>query len=53
MIKRPKSPLPPFSKGEIEEPPPVLGTWRALYVVVLGELAVLILLFYALTRWAS
>jgi hypothetical protein len=36
-----------------EAPPPVLGSWRALYLLVLGELGVLVLLFYALTRWAS
>ena len=35
-----------------EEPPPVLSTWRNLYILVLGELCVLVLLFYALTRWA-
>jgi hypothetical protein len=53
MIKRTKSPLPPFSKGAIDTPPPMLGTWRAVYALLLGELAGLILLFYALTRWAS
>jgi len=36
-----------------EDPPPPLGTWRALYVVVLAELAALVVGFYALTRWAS
>jgi hypothetical protein len=36
-----------------EDPPPVLGTWRAFYGVVLAELGALVLLFYALTRWAS
>ena len=36
-----------------ETPPPLLGTWRNLYLVVLGELAVLVAVFYALTRWAS
>ena len=38
---------------EAEAPPPLLGSWRNLYLVVLGELAALVLLFYALTRWAS
>jgi hypothetical protein len=28
-------------------------SWRRLYLLVLGELGVLVLLFYALTRWAS
>jgi hypothetical protein len=36
-----------------EEPPPLLGSWRNLYLLVAGELGVLVLLFYALTRWAS
>jgi hypothetical protein len=36
-----------------EEPPPFLSRWRNVYVLVLGELAVLVAIFYALTRWAS
>lgn len=36
-----------------DTPPPLLGTWRNLYALVLGELAVLVLVFYALTWWAS
>lgn len=35
------------------EPPPLLGSWRNVYALVIGVLAVLIALFYALTRWAS
>ncbi len=38
---------------ELEEPPPLLSRWRNLYVLVLAELAALVGLFYALTRWAS
>ena len=34
-------------------PPPLLGSWRNVYVLVVAVLAVLIALFYALTRWAS
>lgn len=34
-------------------PPPVLGSWRNVYVLVAVALCVLIALFYALTRWAS
>ena len=33
-----------------EEPPPVGGSWRALYAVVLLNLAALVLLFYLFTR---
>ncbi len=38
-----RSPMP-------DEPPPILGTWRRLYTVVLLYLAGLILLFYLFTR---
>ena len=36
-----------------ETPPPLLGSWRNIYLFVLGELGLLVVLFYALTRWAS
>ena len=32
------------------EPPPLLGTWRNLYIFVLVYLAVVILLFWLFTR---
>ncbi len=35
---------------EAEEPPPVLGSWRRLYALVLAWLAVLIALLWALTK---
>jgi hypothetical protein len=41
--------LPP---DDHDEPPPFLGRWRNVYLLVAIELAVLIALFYALTRWA-
>jgi hypothetical protein len=41
--------LPPESYDN--EPPPILGSWRNMYLVVLGWLAFLILLFYAFTRY--
>ena len=34
-------------------PPPLLGSWSKLYALVLGELLLLVLIFYALTRWAA
>ena len=40
-------------RGELETPPPILGRWQNVYLLVLGELAVLIGVFYALARWAS
>jgi len=34
-----------------EEPPPILGSWRALYAAVIGELLLVIALCGWLTRW--
>ena len=39
--------------GVPEAPPPLLSSWRNLYLLVVGELAALVLLFYALTWWAA
>jgi hypothetical protein len=36
-----------------DEPPPILGRWRNVYVMVAGELALIVALFAALTWWAS
>ena len=36
-----------------EEPPPLLGSWRRLYALVLIELLLTVLALYALARWAS
>lgn len=44
---------PRSQEGAPSEPPPLLGSWRALYALVLAELAALVLGFYALTWWAS
>jgi hypothetical protein len=46
-IRNPQSAI--RNPGE-EEPPPVFGSWRALYAVVLGELALCIVLFYLFGR---
>lgn len=35
------------------EPPPFLGTWRNVYLLVAGELALIVVLFALLRRWAS
>lgn len=35
------------------EPPPFLGSWRNVYLFLVGEFLVLTALFWALTRWAS
>jgi hypothetical protein len=39
--------------GALEQPPPLLGSWRNVYVVVIGELLLVVVLLYALTRWAA
>ncbi|MGA9520647.1 MAG: hypothetical protein WBV82_04235 [Myxococcaceae bacterium] len=41
------------SAPEPEEPPPFLSTWRNVYLFVVVELAVTVVLFYVLGRWAS
>ena len=45
-------PDPPTSV-EREEPPPILGSWRALYWLLIIELALLTLAGYLLGRWAT
>jgi hypothetical protein len=35
------------------QPPPVLGSWRRLYWLLVVELALITLASYALMRWAS
>lgn len=34
----------------IDEPPPILGSWRRIYILVLIYLALLIFVFYVFTR---
>lgn len=41
------------SPPEPEEPPPLLGSWRQLYVLVVFELLLCVGLLYALARWAA
>ena len=41
---------PPDSESEA---PPFLSRWRNVYALVLVELAVVVLVLYLLTRWAS
>jgi hypothetical protein len=36
-----------------EEPPPLLGSWRALYWLLIVELLVLTICGYVLGRWAA
>ena len=41
--------VPGEADAPLEDPPPILGTWRRVYAVVLGALAVYVALFAALT----
>ena len=34
----------------LDEPPPILGAWRRIYIIVLFYLAFLIAAFYVFTR---
>jgi hypothetical protein len=37
-------------RPELDDAPPILGSWRNIYLLVLGNLGLLVLLFWALTR---
>ena len=41
------------SEMRVGEPPPILGRWRNVNLVVLAWLALLIILFYAFTQYFS
>ena len=52
MDARRPAPTPDSARpGGGEEPPPILGSWRALYATVIGELLLVIALCGWLTRW--
>jgi len=36
-----------------DDKPPIFGTWRRFYAILLIYLVCLIVLFYALTQWLS
>jgi hypothetical protein len=48
----PLEPEPP-TEDAIAEPPPILGSWRNLYWLLIIELAVLTIAGYVLTWWAA
>ena len=43
-------PVPPGFGQREDEPPPFLGSWRRVYIVVLIYLACVIIAFYTFTR---
>lgn len=42
-------PLPQIPSDQADEPPPILGSWRKVYWLVLAHLAFWILVFYGFT----
>jgi hypothetical protein len=47
------APPEPHRGADPEEPPPILGKWSRLYLVLVGALLAQVLLYAWLTRWAS
>lgn len=39
-----------IGRPELEDKPPLLGSWKAIYMVVIGNLFFFVGLFYLLTR---
>jgi len=39
-----------WTEKEIDPPPPILGSWKKLYSLVLLNLVVLIVIFYLFTK---
>jgi hypothetical protein len=37
-------------RKEMDDRPPVLGSWRSIYLVVLGNLLLMVVLFWVLTK---
>lgn len=42
-----------FRSEAPEDPPPILGRWSRVYLVLALQLAAMVAVFYAITRWAS
>jgi hypothetical protein len=40
----------PSKRPELDDAPPILGSWRNVYALVLGNLAFLVIAFWILTR---
>jgi len=43
----------PKSASDADDPPPILGRWRNVYLMLAAELVLLVALFAALAWWAS
>jgi hypothetical protein len=42
--------LPEHVHASEDEPPPILGTWRRIYILVLLYVAVIVVAFYAFAK---
>lgn len=49
MISEQKEEMANNNNDASESPPPVLGSWRNLYLLVLGNLALMVVVFYLFT----
>ena len=43
----------PAPAEDVDTPPPFLGSWRNVYLLLAAELFVTVAIFWALTRWAA
>jgi hypothetical protein len=46
MAESTRTPVNDAGHDRLDEPPPLLGTWRRLYFAVIAWLALLIIVFY-------
>jgi hypothetical protein len=49
MISEQKEEITNDKNVEPESPPPLLGSWRNLYLLVIGNLAFMVIVFYLFT----
>ncbi|MGF1510030.1 MAG: hypothetical protein ACFB9M_11075 [Myxococcota bacterium] len=49
----PETPLHMALESKDEEPPPILGSWNRLYLILVGALVVQLILYWLLTVWAQ
>jgi hypothetical protein len=43
----------PHKAPDVDEPPPLLGSWRALYLLLIAQLVLLTAAGYLLGWWAA
>ena len=50
-MSRPTHPIP--AKADPDEPPPIAGTWRRLYAIVIANTVIVYLILYLFSRYAA